>query len=144
TRTRCRDMGSLQNLPKFQTPAAYTARRSFAGGIFLLRCRIADRFPEDCMPADTGSRGTGGASTDADRRGGPRIPIEMWVEETTDSERYFRRAGNLSRGGLRLDHTIPLPLGTVVNLTFTLPGDSAPVQVHGEIVSTAGPDELRM
>ena len=96
------------------------------------------------MPADTGSRGTGGSSTDADRRGGPRIPIEMWVEETTGSERYFRRAGNLSRGGLRLDHTIPLPLGTVVNLTFTLPGDSAPVTVSGEIVSTAGPEELRM
>jgi hypothetical protein len=68
----------------------------------------------------------------------------MWVEETTGSERYFRRAGNLSGGGLRLDHTIPLPLGTVVNLTFTLPGDSAPVAVSGEIVSTAGPDELRM
>jgi len=83
-------------------------------------------------------------AAETDRRGGPRIPIEMWVEETTNSERYFRRAGNLSRGGLRLDHTIPLPIGTVVNLTFTLPGDSAPVKVAGEIVSTAGPDELRM
>jgi hypothetical protein len=68
----------------------------------------------------------------------------MWVEETTDSERYFRRAGNLSRGGLGLDHTIPLPLGTVVNLTFTLPGDSNAVKISGEIVSTAGPEELRM
>jgi hypothetical protein len=68
----------------------------------------------------------------------------MWVEETTDSERYFRRAGNLSRGGLGLDHTIPLPLGTIVNLTFTLPGDTAPVQISGVIVSTAGPEELRM
>jgi uncharacterized protein (TIGR02266 family) len=98
------------------------------------------------MSANTGSKGSGKASssTDGERRGGPRIPIEMWVEETTDSERYFRRAGNLSRGGLRLDHTIPLPLGTVVNLTFTLPGDSTPVKVSGEIVSTAGPDELRM
>jgi hypothetical protein len=68
----------------------------------------------------------------------------MWVEETTGSERYFRRAGNLSRGGLGLDHTIPLPLGTVVNLTFTLPGDSGSVKISGEIVSTAGPEELRM
>jgi hypothetical protein len=81
---------------------------------------------------------------EGERREGPRIPIEMWVEETTDSERYFRRAGNLSRGGLGLDHTIPLPLGTLVNLTFTLPGDSGPVSVGGEIVSTAGPEELRM
>jgi hypothetical protein len=81
---------------------------------------------------------------DGERREGPRIPIEMWVEETTDSERYFRRAGNIARGGLGLDHTIPLPLGTLVNLTFTLPGDSGPVTVAGEIVSTAGPEELRM
>ena len=68
----------------------------------------------------------------------------MWVEETTGSERYFRRAGNLSRGGLRLEHTIPLPVGTVVNLTFTLPGDKAPVEVTGEIVSATPPEDLRM
>jgi uncharacterized protein (TIGR02266 family) len=79
-----------------------------------------------------------------ERRGGPRIPIEMWVEETTGSERYFRRAGNLSRGGLRLEHTIPLPIGTNVNLTFTLPGDKAPIEVTGEIVSAAPPEDLRM
>ena len=100
------------------------------------------------MPVDSGSSGPKGASEATgpgnERRVGPRIPIEMWVEETTGSERYFRRAGNLSRGGLGLDHTIPLPLGTVVHLTFTLPGDSVQVKVSGEIVSTAGPEELRM
>jgi uncharacterized protein (TIGR02266 family) len=79
-----------------------------------------------------------------ERRQTARIPLEMWVEETTDNERYFRRAGNLSRGGLRLDHTIPLPQGTLVNLTFTLPGDSSPVEVSGEIVSSSAPDDLRM
>jgi hypothetical protein len=79
-----------------------------------------------------------------ERRTATRIPLEMWVEETTDNERYFRRAGNLSRGGLRLDHTIPLPQGTIVHLTFTLPGDAAPVAVSGEIVSNAGPDDLLM
>jgi uncharacterized protein (TIGR02266 family) len=79
-----------------------------------------------------------------ERRDGPRIPLEMWVEETTGSERYFRRAGNLSRGGLRLEHTIPLPVGTKVNLTFTLPGDKAPIEVTGEIVSATAPEDLRM
>jgi hypothetical protein len=68
----------------------------------------------------------------------------MWVEETTDSERYFRRAGNLSRGGLRLEHTIPLPIGTIVHLTFTLPGDAKPITVSGEIVSNAATSDLRM
>jgi len=95
------------------------------------------------MPADSGSRDKD-PQADGERRLGPRIPIEMWVEETTDSERYFRRAGNLSRGGLGLDHTIPLPLGTIVNLTFTLPGDSSPVKISGVIVSSAGPEDLRM
>lgn len=86
----------------------------------------------------------GGGPMQLERRQTERIPLEMWVEETTDNERYFRRAGNLSRGGLRLEHTIPLPQGTIVNLTFTLPGDSKPVDVSGEIVSSAGPDDLRM
>src|SRR3954466_13147116 len=100
---------------------------------------------EERMPADSGGRGaTGSAGGDSERRGGPRIPIEMRVEGATAPGRYFRRAGNLSRGGLRLDHTIPLPLGTVVNLTFTLPGDAAPVTVSGEMVSTAGPGAPRL
>jgi PilZ domain len=79
-----------------------------------------------------------------ERRSDPRIPLEMWVEEINNEERYFRRAANLSRGGLRLEHTIPLPLGTMVHLTFTLPGDSLPVNVTGEIVSSTGPDDLMM
>jgi hypothetical protein len=79
-----------------------------------------------------------------ERRRAHRIPLEMWVEETTENERYFRRAGDLSRGGMRLDHTIPLPRGTLVNLTFTLPGDSRPVVVTGEIVSNGGAEALRM
>ena len=79
-----------------------------------------------------------------ERRGDARIPVEMWVEETTGSERYFRRAGNLSRGGLRLEHTIPLPVGTTVNLTFTLPGEKQPIAVTGEIVSATPPEDLRM
>jgi hypothetical protein len=94
------------------------------------------------MSPETGSkeerRDTG------ERRTAPRIPLEMWVEETTPDERYFRRAGNLSRGGLRLEHTIPLPIGTTLHLTFTLPGDSAPVTITGQIVSSTGPDDLKM
>ena len=87
---------------------------------------------------------TGMAAETGERRVEPRIPVEMWVEETTGSERYFRRAGDLSRGGLKLEHTIPLPTGTMVSLTFTLPGDKTPVAVSGEIVSRAGAEDLRM
>jgi uncharacterized protein (TIGR02266 family) len=93
------------------------------------------------MSSDPGSRDR---PDSAERRSAPRIPLEMWVEETTEEERYFRRAGNLSKGGLRLEHTIPLPIGTTVHLTFTLPGDSTPVNVSGQIVSSTGPDDLKM
>jgi len=82
--------------------------------------------------------------TTPDRRESPRIPVEMWVEESTERELYFQRSGNLSSGGIFLENTIPHPKGTVVNLQFTLPGDTVPLKVRGEIVNAAASDELGM
>jgi c-di-GMP-binding flagellar brake protein YcgR len=86
----------------------------------------------------------GMAKSERDRRTSARLPIEMWVEELTDGSQVFRRAGNLSRGGMHLDHTIPIPLGTRVRLRFTLPGDSVPIVVTSEIVSIATNNVLGM
>jgi type IV pilus assembly protein PilZ len=72
------------------------------------------------------------------------MPIEMWVEELLEGSQVFRRAGNLSRGGMYLDQTIPIPLGTKVRLRFTLPGDNVPILVNGEIVSISASDTLGM
>jgi hypothetical protein len=89
--------------------------------------------------------GVGGMpKSDRDRRTSARLPIEMWVEELTDGSQVFRRAGNLSRGGMHLDHTIPIPMGTRVRLRFTLPGDSVPIVVTSEIVSIATNNVLGM
>jgi uncharacterized protein (TIGR02266 family) len=85
-----------------------------------------------------------GMASDRDRRTSARLPIEMWVEELTDGSQVFRRAGNLSRGGMHLDHTIPIPVGTRVRLRFTLPGDSVPIVVTSEIVSIATNNVLGM
>jgi len=68
----------------------------------------------------------------------------MWVEELLGASQVFRRAGNLSRGGMYLDHTIPIPLGTRVRLRFTLPGDDVPILVNGEIVSISAKSALGM
>ena len=68
----------------------------------------------------------------------------MWVEELLDGSQVFRRAGNLSRGGMYLDHTIPIPVGTRVRLRFTLPGDDVPILVTGEIVSISATAALGM
>jgi uncharacterized protein (TIGR02266 family) len=80
----------------------------------------------------------------AERRASARLPIEMWVEELLDGSQVFRRAGNLSRGGMYLDQTIPIPVGTRVRLRFTLPGDNVPILVNGEIVSISATDALGM
>ena len=85
-----------------------------------------------------------GSKSESDRRSSVRLPIEMWVEELTEGNQVFRRAGNLSRGGLHLDHTIPMPVGSRVRLRFTLPGDTAPIQVSAEIVSISTNSVLGM
>lgn len=91
-----------------------------------------------------GHQGGGVVKADRDRRTSARLPIEMWVEELTDGSQVFRRAGNVSRGGMHLDHTIPIPVGTTVRLRFTLPGDNSPIVVSAEIVSIATNNVLGM
>jgi uncharacterized protein (TIGR02266 family) len=77
----------------------------------------------------------GEAEGEGERRLGARIPVEMWVEESTDHELYFQRSANISSGGIYLENTIPHPVGTVVSLAFVLPGDTQKVRVKGEIVN---------
>lgn len=72
---------------------------------------------------------------DNERRGSQRIPVEMWVEESTERELYFQRGANLSLGGIFLERTIPHSKGTVVSLQFTLPEETTPIRVKGEIVN---------
>lgn len=76
-----------------------------------------------------------------ERRSFRRIPIEMWVEETVGRELYFQHASNVSEGGIFLERTVPHPTGTIVNLKFTLPGDTDALIVRGEIVNTGGDGE---
>jgi len=70
-----------------------------------------------------------------ERRSAERISIEMWVEESTARELYFQRGANISTGGIFLERTIPHQRGTVVSLQFTLPDDTIPIKVKGEIVN---------
>jgi uncharacterized protein (TIGR02266 family) len=87
---------------------------------------------------------TGGKTKESERRQSLRVPVEMWVEEVAADHRVFRRAGNLSTGGLHLDKTIPIAIGTHINLSFTLPNDPDPVTVEGDVVSIDANEELGM
>jgi uncharacterized protein (TIGR02266 family) len=95
-------------------------------------------------PGDEPENEVDGEQAAGERRETPRIPVEMWVEESTERELYFQRSANISVGGIFLENTIPHPKGTVVNLQFTLPGDTVPIKVRGEIVNAAASDELGM
>jgi type IV pilus assembly protein PilZ len=86
----------------------------------------------------------GGLPAAAERRKSARMPVEMWVEDLTDGGVVYRRAGNLSKGGLYLDQTIPLPVGSRVKLRFTLPEDTLSIAVTGQIVSINSRERLGM
>jgi hypothetical protein len=79
-----------------------------------------------------------------ERRKGARMPVEMWVQDITDGGVVYRRAGNLSRGGLYLDQTIPLPVGSRIRLRFALPDDPVTGTVMGQIVSINASARLGM
>jgi type IV pilus assembly protein PilZ len=90
------------------------------------------------------SKGEKGRPGTPERRASARMPVEMWVEDLTDGGVVYRRAGNLSRGGLYLDQTIPLPIGSKVKLRFSLPDETAPITVSGQIVSINSRERLGM
>ena len=70
-----------------------------------------------------------------ERRRGPRVPVQLWVEELSPEGVYYQHTANLSVGGLFLEHTIPHPVGTVVTLSFALPDGGDKVAVRAEIVN---------
>ena len=74
----------------------------------------------------------------SDRRRAVRAPIDLWMEESKGNELYFRRTGNLSAGGVYFEQSIPHPLGTRVNLKFSLPGQDRVIETLAEIVNTPG------
>jgi uncharacterized protein (TIGR02266 family) len=71
----------------------------------------------------------------ADKRQQERVPVELWIEARRNSELYFQRASNLSKGGAYFAQTVPLPVGTRVELKFELPDHRGEVRCQGEIVT---------
>lgn len=74
----------------------------------------------------------------AERRSTTRVALELWMEEVSGDDVYFRRSGNLGEGGVFFDRAVPHALGTMVTLKFALPGDREMVVARGEVVSGAG------
>ncbi len=97
--------------------------------------RVADRRTDSSSVSTDNRRGKDRRVRD--RRADQRFPLELWMEELSGDDIYFRRSGNIAAGGVYFDRAIPHPLGTVVTLKFALPGDREMVVARGEVVSSA-------
>jgi hypothetical protein len=87
------------------------------------------------------AEGDPGMDARINTRADERRPVRMWVELTHEGCRYFHHSADLSLGGIFLDHTIPHPAGTVVQLRFTLPGEQEAIELQAQVVA-ARDDEL--
>ena len=96
--------------------------------------RVADR-RKDLSSVSSDRRGPD--RRQRDRRADQRFPLELWMEEISGDDIYFRRSGNIAAGGVFFDRAIPHPMGTQVTLKFALPGDREMVVARGEVVSSA-------
>ena len=75
------------------------------------------------------------ADVSLERRNALRVAVAIPVEVRLGRNFTLHSTRDLSIGGLFFDRAIPHPIGTVVHLSFRLPGDSSPVRCEGEVMS---------
>jgi len=63
-----------------------------------------------------------------------RIPVDLGVEFSHDGGELKAFARNISEGGLFIETNDALEIGSRLTLSFTLPGQSSPLVVPGEVV----------
>jgi len=80
-----------------------------------------------------GKNPEGGERRTEARRKSDRVEVHFWVEQSAGDSVTYYQAGNLSRGGVYLESPLPLPVGTMAMLEFTLPGDAKPIRCGGEV-----------
>jgi len=70
-------------------------------------------------------------------RSTPRVPVKMQVEIEEEVPEKVLTCINISEGGLYLRTLEPLPGGTILHISFTLPLDSAAIKISAEVVRTS-------
>ncbi len=64
----------------------------------------------------------------------PRYPVNLEVSCSTRDAFLLNTVSNLSRGGMFIKSTQPLPLSAEVELTMTLPGANVRITARGRVV----------
>lgn len=98
--------------------------------------RDRDRRKHDWGHPIGGERRSDERRSGMDRRSAPRVSIDLWVEQERGDETVFRLAGNLSAGGIFLEHGFSTPVGSRVKLRLALDDDAEPLELSAEVVET--------
>jgi PilZ domain-containing protein len=77
-----------------------------------------------------------------DRRDSPRIPIKLWVREPKVGGSFAERQGDIAVGGLYFvdNHS---PLGSTVEVRFSLPNYEKEIRCKGELLRVEPKDDGR-
>ena len=67
------------------------------------------------------------------RRIDPRYERQLEVEISFEGKKQLSQTQNISLGGMFLSAPGPLPIGSTVQLRFTLPTQPEPVEVAGDV-----------
>ncbi len=69
-----------------------------------------------------------------ERRRIARRTVTLEVRYSTPTDVFTSLSNNLNEGGLFVETENPAPLGTIVELSFFLPGQNVPVKTRGAVV----------
>ena len=70
---------------------------------------------------------------DKGRRSTPRVDVVLQLQYRSAGHLLVNYCTNLSRGGLFVPSTEPLPVGTQLQLELTVPGDATTTVLEGEV-----------
>jgi len=74
----------------------------------------------------------------ADGRSGRRIPIQLLVDYKSDGNYLFDFCRDLGTGGVFIQTTKPLPTGSAIDLTFTIPDSKETLTASGTVIWVQG------
>jgi uncharacterized protein (TIGR02266 family) len=74
------------------------------------------------------------ADTNFDERTGRRIPIQLLVDYKADGHYLFDFCRDLGAGGVFIETKNPLPQGSPIDLTFTIPDSKETLNTKGTVI----------
>jgi type IV pilus assembly protein PilZ len=87
----------------------------------------------------TGTSSTGKQLEGAEDRSGRRVPIQLLVDYKSDGNYLFDFCKDLGTGGVFIQTTKPLPTGSAIDLTFTIPDSKETLITKGTVIWVQSP-----